>query len=415
MSASDKLTDVLLPAARIDVFAFSEDTQKTFEKLKDDWRFARVILDVKKASINDAIEKYKEYNSPDLIILGTDDISESFIDKLGELAGQCIEGTEAVIIGPENDVQLYRKLVGMGVRDYLVRPVQSEDLVNVLAKSLFDKMGISESRVIGVIGAKGGVGTTTVAQNLAWTIAEDLKIKTILMDASGGWSTLNVAMGVEPSAGLDECIKNAVNGSDEDLARMYTDVTANLTLFACGGDDLMQYTAQGEMYEKAVNRIMKTYPVVVIDLSLAPSDVRYRMIDRAHEIVVVTTPALTSLRLARTVLNDVKARRGENKGVVDLVLNKKGMFGKKEISDKDIQTALDHKPQAIIEYLPDVFSESEGSGKPVDQVKGGDGVAESLKALAVKVSGYKGDLGLKNEEKEEKLIEKLLSNLKKKG
>ncbi len=411
---SENLTDVLLPSARVDVFAFKADTQKTFEKLKDDWRFARVVLDVKKASIEDAIEKYKEYSSPDLVILGTDDISEQFIDKLGELAVHCEEGTEAVIIGPENDVQLYRRLVGMGVRDYLVRPVKEDDVVNIVAKALFDKMGISESRVIAVIGAKGGVGSTSVAQSLAWTISEKLDLKTMLMDAAGGWSTLNVALGVDTGAGLPECLKTASEGSDDDLQRMYTEGGKNLTVFACGGDDLMEYSADGDLYEKAVNRIMKTFPVVVVDLSNAPSDVRYRMIDRAHEIVVVTTPALTSLRLARTVLNDIKARRGENKTSIDLVLNMKGMFGKKEIGDKDIEGALEHKPQAVVSYAADVFNEAESSGKPVSEVKGGAEVADSLEKLAIKVSGFKGELGLKNEEKDEKLLNKLLSNLKKK-
>lgn len=414
MSEAKDMSNVLLPAARIDIFAFSDDTQKLFEALKEDWRFARVILDVKKASVDEAISKYKEYSSPDLVILGTDDISDDFISKLGDLAIHCEEGTEAVIIGPENDVQLYRRLVGMGVRDYLVRPVAPEDVVSVVGKALFDKMGISESRVITVIGSKGGVGTTSVAQNIAWTVAEKLGLKTILMDAGGGWSTLNVALGAEPTAGLAECMKTAAEGTDEDLERMYAHVSDNLTLFACGGDDLMKYHAEGDMYEKAINRIMKTYPVVIIDLSQAPADVRYRMIDRAHEVIAVTTPALTSLRLARTVLADIKARRGKDKVNINLILNKKGMFGKKEITDKDIQAALDHMPQASISYDADLFNESESSGKPAVTLKGGETMLETLEKMAVGISGYKGELSLKHEDKSGGLMDKILSGLKKK-
>ena len=103
--------DVLLPGARVDVFAYSADTKKLFDELKNDWRFARVTIDAQEQNIDAAISKYKDYSSPDLVIIGTDDIGEGFIEKLGELAAHCVEGTEAVVVGPENDVTLYLSLI----------------------------------------------------------------------------------------------------------------------------------------------------------------------------------------------------------------------------------------------------------------------------------------------------------------
>jgi pilus assembly protein CpaE len=406
---------VLLPTARIDVFADAEDTQKIMKQLREDWRFARVKIDVESNGIDAAIDRYAEYSSPDLVIIGTDDISSTFIDKLGVLAGHCIEGTEAVIIGPENDVQLYRQLVGMGVRDYLVRPIESEDMVGVIAHALFEKKGISESRLIAVVGAMGGMGTTSIAQMLAWDIAEELKQKTMLMDAAGGWSTLGVSLGIDPTATLAECIKNAVDGTEEDVERIFSEVTQNLTVFACGGDDMIHYAVDGDQYEKAVDRIMKTFPVVVVDLSCAPADVRHRIIERAHDILIVTTTGLTALRSARSLLTEVKALRGEKNEVIDLVVNKKGQFGAKEISEADIETALEHKPEAYIPYLPDVFTETEATGKPLAEAKGGSDVTMRLLNVAEHASGYEKSSQKKSDKAEGSVLDKLLAGFKAKG
>lgn len=413
MAEGLKNNAVLLPAAKIDVFASSKDIGKVMTALREDWRFTRVEIDVQDLDIDGAIERYAEFSSPDLVIVGTEDISESFIGKLETLAGHCVEGTEAVVVGPKNDVQLYRKLVGMGVRDYLVRPVPAEDIVDVIAKALFEQKGISESRLIGVIGAMGGVGTTSIAQMLAWDIAEELKQKTMLMDAAGGWSTLGVSLGVEPAATLAECLKNAVDGTQEDLERLYADVSPNLSVFACGGDDLIRYAAPGDDFEKAVDRIMKTYPVVVVDLSCAPADVRRRIIERAHDILIVTTTGLTALRSARVLLKEVKALRGDKNEVIDLVVNKKGEFGAKEIAEADIETALEHKPDAYIPYLPDVFTEAETAGKPLSVSKPGRDVTLRLLNVAQHASG--SELGeVKSGAEKGSALEKLLAVFKNK-
>src|SRR4051812_3934865 len=112
MSQGD-VTSVLLPSSRVDFFVQDAGTTATAQKLAADWRFARVGIGIHPSGIEAAIAQYGQSSSPDLIIIETSDISDSFIQQLGGLAGVCGEGTEAVIIGPTNDVHLYRSLVGM--------------------------------------------------------------------------------------------------------------------------------------------------------------------------------------------------------------------------------------------------------------------------------------------------------------
>ncbi|HEY8191262.1 MAG TPA: type II secretion protein ATPase, partial [Alphaproteobacteria bacterium] len=164
MSDGDKTyTSILLPGARVALFTRDSETKATFLALQKDWRFARVELDVQDGDITTAISAYQKTPSPDLVLVQTDTIDDGFSGSLEALAGACAEGTAAIVIGPVNDVNLYRRMIGMGVSDYLVRPLKTEPLANDIAATLIEKIGAAGSRLIAMIGSKGGVGATVLA------------------------------------------------------------------------------------------------------------------------------------------------------------------------------------------------------------------------------------------------------------
>lgn len=392
---SDDITSILLPNARIDVFALDAGTSATARKLADDWRFARVQIDVVDGGMETAIERYSQSASPELILIETNDISESFTGQLESLAGVCTEGTDAVVIGPTNDVHLYRSLVGMGVRDYLVRPVGEDDLVAVIAKSLVEKRGLDGSRLVAVTGAKGGVGTSTVAQSLAWLIAEDLKQKTLLLDAAGTRGTTGVTFGIEPSVGFSEGVRVGQSGSEDDVKRIIQPATDHLFMMVFGNEPLLTESPDADSVEALLDRIMKTYPVVVMDLSGAAPHVQKRVLSRAAEVVVVSTPHLTALRNGRALVNEIKHLRN-GLTAVDFVINKQSMPAADEVPVGDIKTLLDIDPAAKIPYAPKVFMSAEMTGKPVGSTK-----ADALKdllPLAKKAAGLSGAVATKKED-----------------
>ena len=383
---SQDITATLLPTSRIDFYVLDEATAATGSSLTEDWRFARVGVQVTKGGIEAAVAAYSQVASPDMIIIETDDISENFIAQLGQLAGVCAPGTDAVIVGPMNDVHLYRNLVSMGVRDYLVRPVALDDLVKVIAKAITDKHGLSASRLITVLGAKGGVGTTTVAQVLAWSISDRYKQKTLLMDAAGSAGSLGVALGVEPASSFTEAVRIGGSGTEDDMKRITQSISDQLSLLVCGGEPILTDSPDADGVETLVNRVMQKYPVLVLDLSGAAPGVQKRMLSRANNVLVVTTPMLPSLRNCRTLLNELRNLRAGFREY-DVIINMRGMAGSEEVSDKDIKTALDLDPSARIPYAPKVFAGGEVSGKPVAQNRGSAEVIKPIEALAQRIIG----------------------------
>ena len=391
------ITATLLPTSRIDFYVLDEATEATAGSLQGDWRFARVGVNVHKGGIDTAIANYSQEPSPDMIIIETNDISENFIAQLGQLAGVCAPGTDAVIVGPMNDVHLYRNLVSMGVRDYLVRPVAFDDLVKVIAKAITDKHGLSGSRLVAVLGAKGGVGTTSVAQVLAATMADKFKQKVLLMDAAGSAGSMGIALGIEPASSFTEAVRIGAGGTEDDMKRIIQTVSEQLSLLVCGGEPILTDSPDADSVETLVNRVMQKYPVLVVDLSGAAPGVQKRVLSRANNAVLVTTGMLPSLRNCRTLLNEMRNIRAGFKDF-DVVLNMRGMAGSEEVSDKDIKAALDLEPSAKVPYAPKIFAGGEVSGKPVGQNKAAADVIRPLEALAQRiVGGVEKDAGGKKD------------------
>jgi len=383
---SEDITAILLPTSRVEIFALDDGTAATAEKISADWRFARVSLDVFRGGMEAAVERYAHTASPELIIIETNDISENFTAQLGALAEVCAEGTDAVIVGPTNDVHLYRSLVGMGVRDYLVRPVSEQDMIGMIARTLVEKRGLAGSRLVAVIGSKGGVGTTVVAQTLAWDIAESLKQKTMLLDAAGSAGTIGICFGLEPASTFADAVRICTSGSGDDLKRIIQKATENLSLLVSGGDPVLVDSPDADGVEGMIERIMKTYPVVVADLSGASPSVQKRLITRAAHVVVVSTPHIASLRNCRTLMNEIKHARGGLQQV-ELVLNNSGLPGADEVPSGDIHKLIDLQPVAKIPFAPKIFMHGETIGKPAGENRAAQEIMKSLIAVAMHASG----------------------------
>lgn len=383
--AARTATAILLPAASVSLFVQDHDIEQAASTLTHDWRFARVQMTAQKGTVDDAIAHYQQSPSPNLVIIQTETLDTAFTDKLETLGNVCGEHTAAVVIGPVNDVYLYRKLIDMGVSDYLVRPVGGDILADVIAKTLIEKLGTSDSRLIAFLGAKGGVGTSTLAQVTAFAVAERLNQKTIILDAAGGWSYLSVDMGTEPMTTMHETAR-AVQSTDQDsFKRMIYAPTEKLSVLATGGDPMLEDSINPEIFEAILNRLLISHPVMIVDLSGASAAIRKMTLTRAHELVLVATPTLPSLRAARALLQDVRELRGGVQHEVELVINMTGQATGAEVAAKDIEAALERKISLSVPYDPKIFMTAQIQGKKVVDMKGSEKIINDLLGLANRV------------------------------
>ncbi|MCF8495113.1 MAG: AAA family ATPase [Alphaproteobacteria bacterium] len=369
---ASEFTYVLLPSARVAVFSKDPETLAAARAIETDWRFARVDIGVHEGSIETASEIYRDEASPEMVIIQIEKIEDSLTRKLESLAEHCAEGTAAIIIGPVNDVNLYRRLIDMGVSDYLVKPTSTGMLAEVIARTLIEKLGVTGSRLIAFAGTKGGVGTSVLAQAMACGTADLLGQKTVLLDGAGGWSTMGVGLGFEPSTTLAEAARAASRDDEDSLKRMLFKSGEKLSVLASGGEIMLEPVLAPAQMEELIDTLMITYPVVIVDLSHTASDLQRIVLARANQIILVSTPTLPSLRLARSLLQEIRNTRGGKSGGVDVLINKKGLDSASEIPSKDIAEALDLVPAAVIPFQPKVFMKAESEGSKLLRYKEGE-------------------------------------------
>lgn len=397
----DQSTATLLPSAHVSLFVNDEGVRANAEALGNDWRYARVDIDVTKGDITNAIEALsKARQSPDLVIVETPTTEDVLTDQLETLAEYCDENTAAIVIGPVNDVYLYRTLIGMGVSDYLVPPIEEDAFADMIARTLVERIGTAGSQLVAYVGAKGGVGTSALTRASAQTVVNKLDQKTFLLDAAGGWSYLSVAVGTEPVTTLRSAVRAARDGDEDGFRRIVYNVDERLSVLNCGGDPMLESNIDAKHFEVLIDRLLSTYPVVLMDLSFASPAVMRTVVARANSTVVVSTPSLPSLRAARTLMSEIAdLRGGENdsntsttRDDIELLINMRGADNAHEVADKDIPDLMGREIALTMPHMPKIFNRAESRNELIRDQKQGDQVLDALLPL-VKRHVHSGERG----------------------
>src|ERR1700675_235665 len=174
--------DYIAPAPRVSVQAFCEtqETAAAVRSASEDRRLGKAHLTVQMGGVATAIENYRTVPTPNVIILETGGGSD-ILAGLDDLATVCDPGTRVVVIGTNHDAAPYRELVRRGVSDYVIGPVGPLDVVRSICSLFSASEALPVGRIIAVVGAKGGVGASTVAHNVAWAIARDLSLDSVVI------------------------------------------------------------------------------------------------------------------------------------------------------------------------------------------------------------------------------------------
>src|SRR6266404_281144 len=192
--------DHIAPAPRVSVQAFCEtaETAAAVQSAAEDRRLGKAHLRVEMGGMAAAIEDYHTAPTPNVIILETEGRGD-ILGGLDHLATVCDSGTRVVVIGNVNDVTLYRELVRRGVSDYVIGPVDALDVVRSICGLYSALEAKAVGRIVAIVGAKGGVGASTVAHNVAWAIARDVGLDSVVADLDLAFGTAGLDYNQDPS------------------------------------------------------------------------------------------------------------------------------------------------------------------------------------------------------------------------
>src|SRR3981081_755290 len=225
--------DHIAPAPRVSVQAFCEtvETAGAVQSAGEDRRLGKAHLKIQMGGMAAAIEAYRSAPTPNVIILETEG-SNDILLGLDQLATVCDAGTRVIVIGRINDVSLYRELVRRGVSDYLIGPVGAIDVVRSVCNLFSTPEAKAVGRIIAVVGAKGGVGSSTVAHNVAWAIARDLALDSVVADLDLAFGTAGLDYNQDPPQGIADAVVSPGRIRSSVVERLLAKCPDHLSLLA---------------------------------------------------------------------------------------------------------------------------------------------------------------------------------------
>ncbi|MPZ40771.1 MAG: AAA family ATPase [Rhizobiales bacterium] len=386
LSAADD--DHIAPAPRVSVQAFCEsvETAAAIQAAGEDRRLDKAHLKIQMGGITAAIEAYRTSSTPNIIMIETESRNRDILNGLDSLAEVCDSGTRVIVIGHQNDVLLYRELTRRGVSDYLIAPVGALDIVRSICGLFSAPDAKPVGRVIAVVGAKGGVGASTVAHNIGWSIARDLQLDTVVADLDLGFGTAGLDFNQDPPQGIADAVFSPERIDTNFVDRLLSKCADHLSLLAAPATLDRVYDFSNESSDSIVDALRVTMPFVVLDVPHQWSGWTKRTLIAADDILIVAVPDLANLRNAKNMLDLFKASRPNDRRPYYL-LNNVGVPKRPEISSADFAKALDDTPVAIIPFEPQVFGAAANNGQMIAEMSASHRTAESFRQLAQLLTG----------------------------
>jgi pilus assembly protein CpaE len=380
--------DYIAPAPRVSVQAFcsTAETAASVQAAAEDRRMTKAHLRVQMGGVAAAAEAYRSSPTPNVILLETDARGDDILDGLDELSEVCDEGTRVVVIGRFNDIVLYRELIRRGVSEYLIAPVVPIDVVGAVCGLFSAPDAKPVGRVIAVVGAKGGVGASTVGHNVAWAIARDLSLDSVVADLDLAFGTAGLDYNQDPPQGVADAVFSPDRIDTAFIDRLLSRCTDHLSLLAAPATLDRVYDFSAEAFEPVFDALRASVPCVVLDVPHAWNAWTRRVLLGADDILIVAAPDLANLRNAKNLVDLLRGARPNDRRPF-YCLNQVGVPKRPEIKPADFARALEDEPLAVIPFEPQLFGTASNNGQMIAEVAAGHRTADMFRQLAQVLTG----------------------------
>jgi len=386
--AVDRQIPQIEPVPRVSIQAFCEspDIAAIVSAAISDRRMAKAHVKQNMGGAAAALEAYKSAPTPNVVVLEAPAGRDALLGQLEELAEYCDAGTKVVVLGKHNDIGLYRQLMARGVSEYLVAPFGPVDFIQAISQ-LFSLPGAKPlGRVIAVVGAKGGVGASTVAHNLAWSLASVTDMATIIADFDLAFGTAGLDYNQDPPQGVAEAVFAPDRVDTVLVERLLSKCGEKLSLLAAPAtlDRVLDFSEAS--FDSLLDAMRAATPWVVLDVPHLWSAWARRILVSADEVIVVATPDLANLRNTKNLIDNVKGAR-LNDAPSRLVLNGVGMLKRPEIAGVEFGKAVEADPIAIIPHDAKLFGTAANNGQMVAEIEPNGKTAQIFVDLASALAG----------------------------
>jgi pilus assembly protein CpaE len=264
--------------------------------------------------------------------------------------------------------QLDDKVIGfeVGANDYLTKPTHPSEL-QTRVKALLSRADVkkesvgvmksdNEGFVIGVLGARGGLGTTTLAVNLAASLHARTKSDVIVGEMQPGQGALALDLGLTSSKGLVDLL--SLNKSNELTREKVLDAIEShpsglKLLLASDRPRDMHLINQIANYELIIKRLSSLARFVVLDLGMGLQPYAEKVLPLCDETLVVLEGVPNTIIHTRALIDDIAAL-GVSKKKLHVLLNNR-IRSDTQLPSSKVKTKLEHEIISTLTPAPELF------------------------------------------------------------
>ncbi|WP_020593592.1 AAA family ATPase [Kiloniella laminariae] len=349
--------------------------------------------EVRDGECHDAMSYLADNPAPRYLVIdiGNDELSAA--TSIFSLVAALPEGTRAIAVGAINDIGFYREMIEIGLTDYLLKPLTEKTMLAAFHKAeraeeanrdrenSLQVTGNNNKTV--VIGARGGVGASTIAVNLAWLLSDQLNCKTALLDMDIEFGTIALALDVEPTRGLREALEKPERLDSLFISSTTAKLSDNLAVMATEENLTEDISFSPDGIAILMEALAREHSQLIIDLPRTAVKLRKSILSEVGTIILVTDYSLPSLRDCIRTQSAIKTINPSCKLLI--VANKTG-GPLTAMPPAEFEKALGTK---IIANIPDdtkLSIKAANTGKPAVAIDAKSKMTKALAALAKEIA-----------------------------
>ena len=285
---------------------------------------------------------------PDVVLLGMREPVVRSMQTVESLLNALPE-TPVIVYSASRDIDLARRAMLAGARDYLTMPASAEDvgrsIVSVLESEERRQMRLRgqtaawgpQGSVIAVFGAKGGVGKTTVAVNLAAALVRETGQSIVLVDGDNGFGDVCGMLDMQPERSVVDLARDLPKVTRDTLPKYLMQHSSGLNVLAAPSQAMAWRSIKPDDFRKIIELLSKSHDIVVIDTVGILNDLTLATLQAASLVLWVVTTEFASVRdslralealrstsypedRVRIITNDLATRDGVRTTTIEEVL-----------------------------------------------------------------------------------------------
>lgn len=345
---------------------------------------------VNKGGLRNAVQSLSVSASPQILFV---DLSESGdpLNDINALAEVCEPGTVVIAAGQVNDVRLYRDLIVSGIQDYLLKPLNPDMLRDAFthAQTVLNAPKVSDTGTerphisTAFIGARGGVGASSLATGVAWVLSEKGARTTALLDLDVHFGTGALSLDLEPGRGLTDAIENPSRIDGLFIERAMVKSSEMLSVLSAEAPINSPIMTDGGAFYQLQEEMRSAFECTVVDLPRNMLVQHPHLITDIQVAVIVTELTLAAARDTIRILSWMKSNAPQTQVVV--VANRVQPTAQLEISRKDFEGSIERKIDFLVPFDQKLAAQSAKLGKPMTEAGKGSKTIVPIVDLATKL------------------------------